>query len=495
VRATPDVIARVEVRRRREYSFGELAEQSQRCAAYLQQCGAQIGTPVLVLQPLSVELYVILAALFQVGAIALLWRPGQATHQLRVLQPRIWLGWSPVFALQVRHPALRAIPHKVAIGCPVPGTTSWSRLLQTPPSLTLADYPTAATAMLSLTSGTTGEPKPIARSHQLLWAQYQALQPILHWQPGTQELTTLPLFGLAHLISGGTVVMPPVSVQRPGQVSGRKLRATLRDRAIERLVAAPGILRRLLPSQHQRHTELPNLQAVFVGGAPLPHRALAQLQQLAPNATIAIVYGATEAEPIATHRYAPRDRAQILQGAGAPAGQPVSRIHCQIWHDGDAVPQGAIGEIIVRGEHVARSPHPKQRLHWQGTDWHRTGDAGYFDRQGQLWLMGRWQARLQDERGSLYPFAVECVANECPGVARSALVQWRGERWLFVTLEPRVSSTRIRQLLHQQLAWAKLDRVILPFTIPVDARHHAKVNYPQLYRQLRHRFPENKNSV
>ena len=119
----------------------------------------------------------------------------------------------------------------------------------------------------------------------------------------------------------------------------------------------------------------------------------------------------------------------------------------------------------------------------EGEVWHRTGDAGYLDVQGRLWLLGRCSARIQDAKGTLYPFAVECVAMSFSFVRRAAFVSVGGKRVLAVEGAAPISRGNLTAL-QAALLWAPVDEVRQVRRIPVDARHNAKVNYPVLLRLL-----------
>jgi acyl-coenzyme A synthetase/AMP-(fatty) acid ligase len=118
--------------------------------------------------------------------------------------------------------------------------------------------------------------------------------------------------------------------------------------------------------------------------------------------------------------------------------------------------------------------------------WHRTGDAGYLDSVGRLWLLGRAEARITDARGTLDPFAVECAASRIEGVRRSALVHDQAKRLLVVELE-RSATPSGATSIPSNLAWAGLDDVLIVPAIPLDKRHNAKVDYPALRRLLKRR--------
>ncbi len=193
----------------------------------------------------------------------------------------------------------------------------------------------------------------------------------------------------------------------------------------------------------------------------------------------------------------------MLAGRGLLAGRPVETIMLRIlrdcwgqpvgpWtaaeFDATCVPAGQPGEIVVSGEHVLPG-----YLHGQGDEetkfrvdgviWHRTGDAGYLDSEGRVWLLGRCAARIQDGHGDLYPFAAETAVYQEPAIRRAAMVGRNGRRMLAVEFydgrDPQ-ALTRIRD----RLDWTHLDELRVCDRIPVDKRHNAKIDYPSLYRLL-----------
>src|SRR6185436_796578 len=101
------------------------------------------------------------------------------------------------------------------------------------------------------------------------------------------------------------------------------------------------------------------------------------------------------------------------------------------------LPPGCAGEIVVSGRHVlggylGAGGHAEHKIAAGAIRWHRTGDAGYVDPAGRLWLLGRSTAAVDGRGGRLYPFSAEAAAEECPGVERAALVGIDGRRVLAV---------------------------------------------------------------
>jgi acyl-CoA synthetase (AMP-forming)/AMP-acid ligase II len=340
------------------------------------------------------------------------------------------------------------------------------------------------------------------------------LEDSLALAPGEVDLTTLPMFVLANLASGVTSVIPDADLRYPGRIEPGPVFDQLHrlDRRHglrpSRIAASPALLARLAAHRRETPTPLAAFTRIYTGGAPVFPSLLASLHAAAPDAEVTAVYGSTEAEPIAHvtwREIADVDRHAMRTGAGLLTGHPVASIQLRIlpdrWGqpiapltsaqlDALALPAGEMGEIVVSGPHVLTG-----YLHGQGDEetkfdvdgrrWHRTGDAGYLDGNGRLWLLGRCSARIEDGRGRVYPFAVECALDGIVGVKRTAFLAHRGRRLLVAELEPGASSSpEAREALRAASAWAEPDDVRILDRLPVDARHNAKIDYPALRKLL-----------
>jgi acyl-CoA synthetase (AMP-forming)/AMP-acid ligase II len=343
------------------------------------------------------------------------------------------------------------------------------------------------------------------RTHGFLVAQHRALVESLALAPGEVDLTTLPVFVLANLASGVTSVIPDADLRAPGAISPAKVLEQIRTTQATRTVASPAFLERLVTCEDGPGDSLNTFRHIFTGGAPVFPPVLDAIAAVAPHASVVAVYGSTEAEPIAEidrRDIEPADRLAMQGGAGLLAGMPAPSIQLRILTDRwdtpvgpwrlddlerESLGAGLVGEIVVCGEHVLTGyldgvGDEETKIRVDDRVWHRTGDAGYLDQRGRLWLLGRCSAKVSDSGGVLYPFAVECAASDVAGVRRSAFVLHREQRILVVESEKGAASPR--DMLMTQLAWARLADVLTVRHIPVDRRHNAKVDYPALRRML-----------
>jgi acyl-CoA synthetase (AMP-forming)/AMP-acid ligase II len=318
---------------------------------------------------------------------------------------------------------------------------------------------------------------------------------------GDVEITTLPIFVLANLASGVTTILPDADMRAPAKAHAAPIIRQIHRYRPSRIVGSPGLLSKLASRCLDRKETLDGLAHIFTGGGPVTPRLLDRLAAAAPVARIRGVYGSTEAEPIALVDHASlghAERSATRQGQGLLAGVPVRTLDVRIIADRcgrplDAMtssdfhqlctPTGEPGEIVVSGDHVLPGylhghGDSETKFIVDGQRWHRTGDAGYLDGTGRLWLLGRCNAAIRDAAGTLYPFAVEAVAEDHPDVERAALLAHAGRRVLVI--QPR--TRRVPALLARlqgELEWAALDEIRIQ-RIPVDPRHNAKVDYRRL---------------
>lgn len=495
--------------RRLATSFGELDDLSARAATVLSRTGLLPGDPVLFMQPISRDLYVNLVAAFRLGLVAVFVDPSVGLHHIerccKIIRPEAFIGSARSHLLRAVSPAIRAIRRKFVTGVAAPGATRLD-VLDGAPKRALTPRSPSDPALLTFTTGSTGEPKAAMRTHGFLLAQYRVLERTLGLEPGGVDLVTLPMFTLANLACGVTSVVPNADLRHPGQVNAAPVVAQLVEMSIESTAASPAFLERIAEYCEGRALQLPSLRRVFAGGGPVIPSLLKRLECICPNAAVLAVYGSTEAEPIAVLRsadIAPSDLESTASGVGLLAGAPVPDIALRIIPDrwgspvpaysrkafeADCLQPGRIGEIVVSGSHVLPGYFRGRgdevtKFRVDAEVWHRTGDCGYLDMRGRLWLVGRAAAKVADERGVLYPFCVEYAAAALPGVARAALVAHKGQRVLVVEWK---TGSRIRDLsaLKERLRWASIDPVIPVRKVPQDSRHNAKIDYPSLLSLL-----------
>ena len=465
---------------------------------------------MLVFQPVSVDLYVALLAIFRLGLQAMFCDPAAGRKHLArccALQPpRAFLGPLRAHLLRLVSGALRRVALPIVTGCslPLPATLRWQSAGGCAPRAEIAPVAAETPALLTFTSGSTGEPKAAVRTHGFLRAQHRALADSLTLRAGEVDLATLPIFVLANLASGITSILPDADLRCPGGLHVEPVTRQIRRFQPTRTAASPAFLERLL----EAGTPLHAFRKIYLGGAPVFPGLLVRLGAAAPEAEIVAVYGSTEAEPMAhvsASDIAPEDLAAMRGGAGLLAGMPVASIALRILPDRWGEPLGALsnkqfaqatcapevpGEIVVTGDHVLKGYLGGQgdwesKFQVEGVTWHRTGDAGYLDRRGRLWLLGRCAAKVAAEQGVQYALAVECAVHQlAPQVRRCAFLLRHGKRLLLIESAKPLSPGDVSRL-QAGLVWSGVDHIHPLPRIPVDRRHNAKIDYTALSKILR----------
>jgi acyl-CoA synthetase (AMP-forming)/AMP-acid ligase II len=287
------------------------------------------------------------------------------------------------------------------------------------------------------------------------------------------------------------------------------LLAQMQEAGVTAIAASPAFLDQLV-RYGQQPLHLSQIRQIYSGGAPVFVDLMDQVVAAMPQASFHAVYGATEAEPITTLDHATisaSDRQRMAKGGGLLVGALVASVDVRVIPDRWGKPHGPYsaqewahlalpstpGEIVVTGPHVLTTTGPGEdstltKIDVGGQIWHRTGDAGYWDAQERLWLLGRCAARIDSVRPdgsseSLYPFAVEAAAHTFPAVKHAALVAQQGRRVLALELYAPQDAGWLGTL-KETLAWAQIDEVRILPRMPVDKRHNAKIDYPALKRLL-----------
>lgn len=438
-------------------SYANLAKRSSSLAADWRRQGVERGDRVLLAMPVGIDLYAAIAALWRLGAAIIFPEPamglGGLHHAVRMAKPKAVLTAGPYRILPYIIPELWRVDRRIHVTEGAPGAEVFEDVEDSHP------------ALISFTSGSTGAPKGIVRSHGFLTAQNACVAGMLRSDNGHEiDLVAFPVFVIANLAMGMTSVLPNWKLTRHD-------RADAHD--IVRLIAGQNITRALIPpsicATLSKGNADPGLQAIFTGGGPIFPDLMRAMQRRMPNTSIMAVYGSTEAEPIA-HQcladIASDDWQQMETGGGLLAGAPVPQTQTRIIDD----------EIVVTGDHVNKGylhghGDAENKLMIDGQIWHRTGDAGRLDADGRLWLRGRLSAKINGH----FPFEIEVAARSWPGVKAAALLPYNGQAVLAIA-----GDVQSRTIWEENAARIGTIKIVAVKDIPLDKRHRSKIDYAKL---------------
>jgi acyl-CoA synthetase (AMP-forming)/AMP-acid ligase II len=167
--------------------------------------------------------------------------------------------------------------------------------------------------------------------------------------------------------------------------------------------------------------DLSSLKAVSIGSAPLAPQTLVKMQERLPDATVSNSYGMTEAGP--AFIVMPKD--EVLKRLGS-VGKPIGGMELKIVREDDTecAPR-EVGEILTRMPGRQREYYKDEGATantWTEDGWLRSGDLGYLDEDGFLYISGRKKDMIIRGGHNIYPVDIEAVLLEHPDVQEAAVV-------------------------------------------------------------------------
>ena len=501
-------------------TYAQLNMRSDAIAAGLARRGIVRGTRTVVMLRPTPEFFLVMFALFKVGAVPVLVDPGIDRRALKqcldqaeaeafigiplAMLAKAMLRWATSVRARISTGKWAWLAHATLADIERAGADAGPQLAHTQPD---------EVAAILFTSGSTGVPKGVVYRHRHLVAQVVMLRDAFGIEAGGSDLPTFPPFALFDPALGLASIIPDMDPTRPARANPRKLHAAIARFGVDQLFGSPALLHVLA-----NHGEaLPTLRRVTSAGAPVPPELVAKmLQLLPPDAHLWTPYGATECLPVAVieGRELLTLRARTEVGAGTCVGRPVAGNTVRIihidegelatWSDALLVGSGQVGEITVAGPSATdayfnrdaqtRLAKIREALA-DGSERiiHRMGDLGWLDGDGRLWFCGRKSQRVvMDAATTLCTEQVEPVFNSHPDVARTALVgigsQGAQRALLCVELERKVEATQwpriqrdLRHIADGLVHTAKVEAFLrYPRLFPVDIRHNAKIGREKL---------------
>jgi olefin beta-lactone synthetase len=540
-RTRPDAVAIIEQATGRRVTFGELERTINALAAGLTQYGIANGTrAVLAVRP-GIEFVALVFALFRAAAVPIVVDPGMGRKNMLACigeaKPEALIGISAAHALsKVFRAPFASVTKRVTVGRRwFWGGKTYSQLASVDASSFKAPQTRASDlAAILFTSGATGVPKGVEYEHGMFDGQVRAIRDYFGIQPGEIDVPCFALFALFTVGMGCTIVLPDMDFSRPGSCDPAKIVAAIEQHKASLTFGSPAVWARVAPWLQAQARKFPDsLRRILIAGASVPLKTHEALAALLPQGRVHTPYGATESLPVACidgHTLLQQFATRMKSGEGTCVGKPLpgveikivrspkSEVRSQGLEDFTQLPVGEVGEIIVKSATTTRTyfNRPEQTAVSKITAssdagprtadyFHRMGDVGYFDAEGNLWFCGRANHVVHTTDGSLYPDQVEGVLNAHPAVVRSALIGYPvgakeqtpavvvdvspvtgvplGKVWSEVTAREKA----VLELAASHPLTRNINRIIFDDDFPLDVRHNAKIDRIALAR--RHALP------
>jgi len=420
----------------RERTFGEVAGRVARLAGALRELNTGAGDRVAMLSLNSDRYSEYLLAVPWADAVLnpvnVRWSVPEIAYSLRDSDSRVLLvddTFAPLLpALREAVPDLATVIH--AGDGPVPdGALGYEDLIAAADPVSDSRRGGDELAGVFYTGGTTGFPKGVMLSHANLavsWLGSAATGCL--GTSGSITLHTAPMFHLADLAYwGATLLLGGSHVILPGFDPGTVL-ATIASRRVTDVLLVPTMIQILVDHPQVTEYDLTSLTSVVYGASPITQAVLERAMKAFPSAGFTQAYGMTELSPVATI-LTPADHEQgQLRSAGRAAPHAEVRV---VDPDGAQLPTGTVGEIIVRGGHVMlgywNKPAETQAALRDG--WMHTGDGGYLDDQGYLYVVDRIKDMIITGGENVYSAEGENAVARHRAVAQCAVIGLPDPDW------------------------------------------------------------------
>ncbi|EXB75224.1 2-succinylbenzoate--CoA ligase [Morus notabilis] len=283
--------------------------------------------------------------------------------------------------------------------------------------------------LICFTSGTTGRPKGVAITHSALIIQSLAKIAIVGYSEDDVYLHTAPLCHIGGLSSAISMLLVGACHVLMPKFEAKSALEVVQQYSVTSLITVPAMMADLISTARGKTTwkQIESVKKILNGGGGLSVELTKEATKLFPRAKLLSAYGMTEAcssltfmtlyDPTLGSSVDKRNSILVHQPRGICVGKPAPHVELKICFDDSS----CVGRILTRGSHVMLGyweQNPlKKASNSINQNWLDTGDIGYIDERGNLWLIGRTKGRIKSGGENVYPEEVEAILSQHPGVA------------------------------------------------------------------------------
>jgi acyl-CoA synthetase (AMP-forming)/AMP-acid ligase II len=450
--------------------YAELAARAGRTAAGLARLGVKRGDVVALILYNCPEFLEAMFAVSRLGAVfmPINWRlageevayiTGHAGARLVLSEPEL----APL--AEAARARLGAVP-VVGVGGAPGGWTAFEALRAAGAAPPIAAVAGDDIHRLMYTSGTTARPKGVMITYANLYWKNVAHVIEFAITGADRGLACGPLYHVGALdLTATTVLYAGGTLEIHRKFEAEPVLDAFERRGVTSVWLAPAMVNQLLAHPSLEARDLSGLRLLIDGGEKMPLPLIERLLRAFPNAWFADAYGLTETVSGDTFL----DKRATVRKIGS-VGKPCLHLEVSIWDDADRpVPPGVRGEIVLRGPKVFpgywKDPEATAAAFRGG--WFHTGDVGYLDEEGFLYIVDRKKDMIISGGENIASPEVERVLYEHPAVLEAAVVGRPDPRWgeipvAFVVCRPGAAATEedLREFCLARLAKFKVPRAV-----------------------------------
>ena len=427
------------------WSFSDLADRSNRLANALAGMGVGQGDKVGMLQVNCNECIEVYFATAKLGATYVPLNFRARAEELEFMinfseSSALFLGQRYVKMVNAMREQIPGMKNFVSVEGPAEGMLDYESVIaEADPEEVFTDIDDNDTSILMFTAGTTGQPKGVMLTHDNL-ATY-VLNNVSPADPDIEEknILTVPLYHIAGMqavlaaVYGGRTLV----VQR--QFDPSDWMTLVETESVTRAMMVPTMLKQLMEHEEFPKRNLSSLQVITYGAAPMPVEVITKAIEVFPGTRFINAFGQTESASTITMltpedhviEGSPGERAIKLKRLGS-IGRALGDTEVKIFdEEGSEQPVDEVGEIVARGPRVMKG-------YWKAEEatnstirngWLYTGDIGYMDEAGYIFLSGRAKDIIIRAGENISPEQVEATLHSHPAIDEAAVIGVPDPQW------------------------------------------------------------------
>ena len=435
----------------KRFSYAQLRERVNRLADSLSRLGLKKGERAAIIEVNCNQFVEACFATVRLGAIFaplnFRIREEELKYLVNKAEPKIlFLGSRYVNMVNSIKTQLPSVAHFIIIGGKDAGRQDYEGLIASGSAeeKTFAEVKDEDIAVLMFTAGTTGFPKGVPQDSNSYSTYVLAnVEPPSIEAPAETNLLCMPLYHVAGMqaLMAGIYGGRTIALMR--QFDEKEWFETVEREKATRVMLVPTMLKRVVEYPDFDKYDLSRVRVVTYGAAACPYEVLKKAIERFPGRALINAFGGTETsstiaalraeDQIITGKESEAEREKKLKRLATSIGLPMDDVEIQVRGEGGRVlPPGKLGEIVVRGSRIMKGywkNDEETKKAFTADGWYRTGDLGYLDEEGYIYLTGRADDVIVRGGENIGPDEVESVLYSHPKVEEAAVIGVKDLEW------------------------------------------------------------------